>query len=196
VNDAYYALGSVYQEQSKLGEAEANFRKVMGSGKSELAGQAAIALADVYIKQGKSENALTAYNDIVRDYPNLTHLVYPKIGDLFYMQADYARAVEYYRKAAELVSAREMPGMQLKIAEALSAQGKIDDAIEEYLKVGYLYPGDIKLVVKADLRVGALYEEKGNLKEAANIYRKIVGMNVEESKYAQERIDLIKQRNR
>jgi hypothetical protein len=40
--------------------------------------------------------------------------------------------------------------------------------------------------------VAAIYEDKEDFKEALNIYRKIIAMNADEAKYAQERIDYIK----
>jgi len=48
------------------------------------------------------------------------------------------------------------------------------------------------LAVKALLRVAAIYEDKENFKEAASIYKRIISMDVQEAKYAQERIDWIK----
>jgi tetratricopeptide (TPR) repeat protein len=85
-----------------------------------------------------------------------------------------------------------MAALQFKLAEALQAQGSYPDAIEEYLKVTYLYSENNDLAVKALLRVGAIYEDKENFKEAVNIYKRINSMNVEEAKYAKERIDWIK----
>ena len=39
-----------------------------------------------------------------------------------------------------------------------------------------------------------IYEEKNNFTEAVSVYKKIISMNVEESKFAEERVNLIKQR--
>jgi bifunctional ADP-heptose synthase (sugar kinase/adenylyltransferase) len=58
--------------------------------------------------------------------------------------------------------------------------------------VTYLYSENAAFSTKALLRVAQIYEAKENFKEAANIYKRIVSMNVEEAKYAQERIDWIK----
>ncbi len=85
-----------------------------------------------------------------------------------------------------------MADIQFKIAEALQAQASYPDAIEEYLKVTYLYSENNDLAVKALLRVAAIYEDKEDFKEAVNIYKRINSMNVQEAKYAQERIDWIK----
>jgi hypothetical protein len=47
-------------------------------------------------------------------------------------------------------------------------------------------------VVKALLRVAAIYENQGKISEAVNIYKRIISLKVEEGKFAQERIDLMK----
>jgi len=191
VADAYYALASSYEEESKHEEALENFKKVRELGKSDLIGQAAIAMADIYLKQGNSDLALNTYKNTVTEYPGLAHLIYPKMADLFYKTNNYSEAIDFYRRSLEVVPAREMAGVQMKIAEVLEAAGKSEEAIEEYLKVTYLYSEDNNLTVKALLRVAQIYETRENFKEAVNIYRRIIAMNVEETKYARERIDWI-----
>ena len=192
IPDAYYALGSTYEDESRHDEAAANFKKVLELGKQELTGQAAIAIADIYARQEKFDLALSSYKDIARDYPNLVNLTDPKMADLYYKSGDYNQAVVFYRKSLEKSSPKEAPGIQLKIAEVLQAGGKPDLAIEEYLKVTYLYSEDSSLSVKALLRVAEIYEDKQNFKEASNIYQRIISMNTPEAKYARERQEAIK----
>jgi TolA-binding protein len=193
IADAYYALGSSFEEESRHEEAIDNFKKVIELGKTDLSGQAAIVITDIYVKQNKTELALKAYKDIITEYPNLTNLVYPKIARLFYKTNNLAQALDFYRKCLDVVPAKEMVGIQFNIAEVLEAQGNIQEAIEEYLKVTYLYSENNTLAVKALLRVAAIYEGKEDFKEAVNIYKRIISMNTEEAKYAQERIDWIKE---
>ena len=192
VVDAYYALGSSYEEEGKYEEAVENFKKVIGSGSSDLCGQAATAIADIYAKQNKPESARRAFEDILKQYPNLNNLIYPKMAELLFKTGNQNEALDYYRKSLDLVPVKEMPSIQFKIAEVIEAQGSLTQAIEEYLKVTYLYSENSALSIKALLRVAQIYEGKENFKEAAIIYKKIISMNVEEAKYAQERIDWIR----
>ncbi|MGE5197581.1 MAG: tetratricopeptide repeat protein [Deltaproteobacteria bacterium] len=192
VADAYYTLGSICEEESKFDEAEDNFRKVMEQGKSELSGTAAIAIADIQVKQGRFESALNVYKEVVNAYNNLAHLVYPKIAQAYRDMNKYEEALEFYRKSLSIVSAMEMGQIQFQIAETKEAQDKKDEAIEEYLKVTYLYPENNALAVKSLLRIAAIYEDKENFKEAKAVYNRIVTLKVEEAKYAQERLDWIK----
>jgi tetratricopeptide (TPR) repeat protein len=168
-----------------------NFRKVLALRKSDLAGQAALAIADIFAGQNNSEAAFKGYNDIIKGYPNLSGLIYPKIADLYFKNGNFAQAVENYRKSMELIPVREIPGIQFKIGESLQAQGKLDDAIEEYLKITYLYSDNNALVVKSLLRVASIYESKQNFKEAGNVYKRVSMMDVEEAGFAREQLKRI-----
>lgn len=193
IPNAYYALGSIYKEEDKYEEAINNFQKVVEAGKAELSGTASVAIADIYVRQDKDDLALKAYKDILTKYTNLASLVYPKIADIYVKIKDYEQAVAFYRKSQELVPVNEMSNIQFKIAEVRQAQGRPDQAIEEYLKVAYLYSENKELVMKSFLRVAAMYEDRENFKEAVNIYKKAAALDAEESKYAKERIEWIKE---
>jgi TolA-binding protein len=191
VADAYYALGSIQEEQSNYKEAIKSFKRVIELEKADLSGQAAIAIADIYALTSEFDSAVRAYQDTLKDHPGLAHLVYPKMGDLFYKRGNFDEALNFYRKSLDAAPLREMPGIQFKIAEVFQAKGNQPMAIEEYLKVTYLYSEDNSLATRALLRVAAIYEDKENYQEALNIYKRIISMDVEEKKYAQERIEWI-----
>ncbi len=191
IPDTYYALGSIYTQDSKYSEAISNFQKVIEIGKSDLAGQAAIAIADIYARQEKFDLAIDTYKDKVKEYSNLAYLIYPKLGDIFLKLTKYDEALEFYYKSLDLVPVRELAEMHFKIAEIRQTQGKIREAIEEYLKIPYLYSENKDLAVKAFLRVAKVYEEEEKFKEAINIYKKVITMDVPEARYAQERVEII-----
>lgn len=193
VPDAYYAMGASFVEEAKFDEAITNFKKVIEFGKSDLAASAVIAISDIYLKEEKFDMALEAYNSVLPDYQNLAHLIYPKIAEIYSQQGNYAKAAEFFGLSLNLVPARQMGDIQFKIAQAKQAQGLTLEAIEEYLKVSYLYSENNEMTIKALLRVGAIYEDKEDFKEALKIYQRVVSMKAEESKYAAERIDWIKE---
>ncbi|MCK9603942.1 MAG: tetratricopeptide repeat protein [Candidatus Omnitrophica bacterium] len=192
IADAYYALGSIRSEESNYPDAVNNFKKVKELDKTDLGGTATIAIADIYVKQNKLELALDTYRDAVKNYPNLLSLIYPKIADLYYKLANYTDALDFYRKSLEVVPVKEIGEIQFKLADTLQMQGKSEEAIEEYLKVTYLYSQDKGLMTKSLLRIAGLYEDKENFKEASSIYQKIISSGTEEAKYAQERLDWIR----
>lgn len=192
VPDAFYALGTIYAEESNFTEALNNFKKVMGLSRSDLMGQAAIAIADIYVKDNKIDQAVLTYEEILKKYPNLNLLIYPKLADTYVKSGELNKALDYYRRSLEVVPLLEMADIQFKIAEVLQAQGKNMESVQEYLKVNYLYAQSSDLTVKALLRVAKIYEGKEDFKGALNIYQKIISLNVPEAKYARERIDQIK----
>ncbi len=192
VVSAYYALGSTYQEEGKYAEAVDNFKQVMELDSSDLAGTAAIAIADIYVKQERLDLALSTYKEVMQRHNNLAPSIYPKMADIYRRTGDYNEALELYQKSLDLVPLKEMADIQFRIAETKEEQGKSEEAVEEYLKVTYLYAENKALSVRALLRVGSIYENKENFREAMNIYKRVIVMNTQEAKYAQERIDYIK----
>ena len=189
--DAYYILGSIYAEESKFDEAKDFFKKVIESSKSDISGQAATAIADIYLKQNDYDQAVKSYEEVVRNYPHLANIIYPKMAELFYKNGNYEDALRYYTRSLDVVPLREMAEIQFKIAETLQSQGKAQEAVEAYLKVSYMY-SDSEYKVKSLLRVGQIYEDKHDPREAVNIYQKITEMNIPESKFARERIEALK----
>lgn len=191
IADAYYALATICEEESKYDEAITNFNKVIELGKSDLTGTSAIAIADINVKQGQLDRALNLYNEVVNNYNNLAHLIYPKIAEVYRNMNNYEMALEFYRKSLAVVPVRQMAQVQFKIAETKEAKGAKDEAIEEYLKVTYLYSENNQLTIRSLLRIAAINEAKEDFKEALSVYKKITSLNAEEAKYAQERIDWI-----
>ncbi|MDD4941181.1 MAG: tetratricopeptide repeat protein [Candidatus Omnitrophica bacterium] len=189
VLDAHYALGSIYSEEERFAEAQEQFSKVMASGKSDLAAQAAIAVADLLVRQGERDQAVAMYQEKLKDYPDLAHLIYPKIADIRFQQGRYDDAISLYKKALTLVPLRQMADIQFKAAEVFQTQGKTSAAIEEYLKVLYLYSGNKALEVRSLLRVAKIYEDEENIPEAIRVYERIRAMDVPEAKFAAERIE-------
>lgn len=192
VVSAYYALASTYQDESEYQQAIDNLKKVIELDSSDLAAAAAVGIADIYVKQNRPDMALATYKDALSRHANLGYIIYPKIADVYAKIKEYAQALEFYQKSMELVPVKEMSLIQFKIAETKEAQGNTKGAIEDYLKVTYLYSDNSELSVKALLRIGAIYEDQDNFKEALTAYRRVISMNTQEAKYAQERIDWIK----
>lgn len=189
--DAFYVLGSIETEEGRFDDAVGHFKKVIESSSADAAGKAAIAIADIDVKQNRSEAALESYQQVLKEYPNLASLVYPKMADIYFKAGNYKDALSCYRKSLDLVPVKEMAYVQFKIAESLQAQNALGEAIEEYLKVAYLHGQDNSLIVKALLRVAQLYESRDDFREALAVYKKIQEMHIAESGFAQERIDWI-----
>ena len=187
--DAYYALGFIYAEENDYSKAMEFFKKTEAIAEPDLVGQAMIARADILVKQSDFIKALELYQQVIQEYPHLSSIVYPKIAEANYSLGKLEEAIDFYRKAVVSCSPKQAGVFQFRIAECFQEQNRLDEAIEEYLKVSYLYPEDKSLVTKALIRVAQIYEGKKDLRSAKSIYQKIIDMDVQEAKYAKERLD-------
>ena len=70
--------------------------------------------------------------------------------------------------------------------------GDAEQAVAEFLKVKYLYPEITRWSGRAGLRAATLFEGKGRWNDARKIYEELSGTNLEEAKYARERLEWMK----
>ena len=106
----------------------------------------------------------------------------------------YKEAIAALEKALKEEGPEANPEIQFDVAEVLEELESIQDAMEAYLKVSYLYPDDKTWVVKALLRVARIYENKENWTELKKILVKISTYDVPEAKYAQEKLTWLKEK--
>jgi len=192
VADGYYALGLLDQEEGDLDSALENFKKAIRFGSKNIKSQANIAIADILVEQGNPDEAEAVYREAIDDSPALAGLIYPKLSHIYEQRDDFEGAIHLYRQALALASMKEAPKLQFKIARAYENKGDYGQAVEEYLKIPYLYPADSRLVIKAYLSSAQIYENQENWPGALDIYAKVASMDAEEAKYAREKLEWIK----
>ncbi|MFH1577728.1 MAG: tetratricopeptide repeat protein [Candidatus Omnitrophota bacterium] len=193
LSDAYYALGLLDSEEGHLDTAIKNFQKVIEIGSNDIRTQASIAIADIFLKQEKFDQAEANYQEAIKNSPALAGLIYPKISLIYEKKGDFNQAIKFYHKAMPLISIKEAANLQFKIARTFERSGDYDQAVEEYLKIPYLYTADPRLVVKAYLNGAQIYENHNDFLKAKDIYLKVAAMDIEEAKYARERLLWIKE---
>ena len=96
------------------------------------------------------------------------------------------------RKALGTGPADDNPQILYEIGECLEAEGSLTEAQAEYLKIPELYPESTFWAIRADLSAAKILERLGRTKDALGLYEKLAALDVEESKYAKERIGIIK----
>ena len=190
--DAFYLLGLMNGDEDRFAQAQDDLRLAIKQGGPELKRQAAIELADIYNRQGKTQDALNAYKDILDESPDLASLLYPKIAEGYYKAQDYEQAKVFYQKSLSLLSGDDALKAEFDLAEVLEAEGETDEAVAEYLKVADAAEKNTKLSVRALLRAANIYEDKDNFKEAAILYNRVIDKKTEEASFARERIDWIR----
>jgi len=195
IADAFYVLGLIFSDENKFEQAVNNFRMAIKLGRANLRVQAAVALADIYIREGKPEEALVQYNEIIKDTPELGKSLFPWIAQAYYKVGNYAEAKILYFKSLEVATPAQVADIRFSLAEVLEANSEFEAAIQQYLMAADLYMQTPQLFVRSLLRVAKLYEDKENFKEALKIYKRIIekAPSVLEAGYVQERIDWIRE---
>jgi TolA-binding protein len=190
--DAFYAIGLTFSDENKFDQAADNFKMAIKFGKADLRAQAAMALADISSRQGRPEDALVQYKEIIKNNPDLGNLLFSRVAGVYYEVGDYEEAKKFYSQCLETADPKDVPGLRFKLAEVLEAKSEFDAAIQQYLMIADLDPQDSQLFGRSLLRAAKLYEDKENFKEALKIYKLIIQKGAQEGKFAQERIDWIK----
>jgi TolA-binding protein len=195
-DQARYLLGLTFKNERRYDEALNEFKAILAKQKSNTAVDASLAVADILSETAKPEEAASIYQEIVAQHPEAARDAYVKLGDLYRKGSYFDKSIEAYQKAFNLASDSsqiENSQIQFKLAEAIEGGKDFNRAIETYLKIPYLYPRDTRWVVKSYLRVARIFEDKENWEEAKKIYEKISQENVEEAKFAVERLEWIKE---
>ena len=148
-----------------------------------------------HLNEGKSEEALKKFEEVISKFPEseLKSSVFRKMAALKKASRDYDSAVLYLRKALTGEKNELNAQAQYEIAEYLEEKGDIEGALEEYLKVPYLYSkSDSFWAVRAQLKSALAFERLNRIEEAKRIYEKLVSLNVEESEFAKKRLEWLK----
>jgi len=163
---AEYAIADCLYNLGEEEEAVLKFKTLRSKySESKIAAEAMFRLGEYYLKQNDLNLASRYLSSLIQDYPN---------SDLL----PFAR--------------QSLANISLRVANSLEEQGKFQEAIEEYSKIAKVNNQDKDISVKALLRVAQIYEDKGDFNAAAKNYNKIVIMDVQESKFAKERLGWIK----
>jgi TolA-binding protein len=162
--------------------------------KSYLLADAYYALGLIFTEGGQSQEARDNFKKAMDlNKPDVKAKAAVALAGIFFKTGDYESSLGYYRKGLEGAAAQDLAGLHLKIAEILEAQGKPDEAIEEYLEAAGSSGEDNNLTVSALLRLGQIYEDRGDSAEALDTYNRLLKMDVQQSKYAEERISRIRE---
>lgn len=154
-------------------------------------------MAMIYAQEGRWDKAITEYKKLLTLDPT-DYSIHNMLGDVYSKKEEDALAYQAYITAAEAYSkqglsdkaviiykkigklnsdnlpeADKQKQVMIKrntIAEKLIEEGNVDKAIEEYKEILKINPANFETYQK----IGELYTQKGDHKEALNYYKKIV----------------------
>lgn len=159
---AQFTLGSVYLEQNRYQEALEPIN--VGLRTAPQAAFGYVLFGDAYAGLGDPARALNAYGvAIMRGASGLE--VHGKIAKLHEEEKNWAMAEEAHRKS--LACQPDSWEAQYNVAQMMSRQAKIPEAIEEFQKALALDPRSFL----THCNLGHLYETQGNLTQALVHYR-------------------------
>ncbi len=135
-----------------------------------------------YEKEGRFQEALDSFKKVELNKAG----AYPKIAEGYRALANLKEAIFYYRLALD-EKKTDSDRLRFGLAECLEESGQAEEAVGIYASID----GDRSLMVKGLLRSAKICENNGKGKEAINFYQKVADLNMEESRFAKERIEAI-----
>ncbi|MCK5014131.1 MAG: tetratricopeptide repeat protein [Candidatus Omnitrophica bacterium] len=189
-----YELGRAYQSKEEYDRAVNAFKLIDNTRNPQLHAKAKLAIADIFSRDLDPDSSIETYQNIIDTSPKYKRDAHIKIAEVQKKAKNYTEAISAYKKALESDvknSEHSNAELQFLIADAYQLFNKNDQAIDEYLKISYLYPSDVSWGIKAHLRMARIFEDNEQWNEAKITYEKIIKFEADESKFAQERLDWI-----
>ncbi len=190
-DDAIYWIGQAFVEQERVSEAVEQFGALIEQYPgSALVPEVVLAMGALYDAEGRDADARQQWEWVIDRYPQTQFqaLACQRITEQLRRKGDYVGAVVYLEKAMSAATPEFGAQLQYVLAECHQEMGSLDQALQEYLKVDYLYPENAYWSRRARLKAAQICEAKQLWEQARGIYERLAREPVEEARYAQERL--------
>jgi len=114
------------------------------------------------------------------------------LGDISRKEKGFKDAIKYYRDALDGRRGDFNADIQYTIGQLYEELEDFDNAVAEYMKVGYIYPDSTRVVAVSQLDCARIFEKQKKWQEAERLYKKVSMMDAEKSTYAKERLGWIR----
>ena len=95
------------------------------------------------------------------------------LGEIRFLSGNPSSAIEPLVEASEMGSSAEGLKAFSTLGRAQEAANRPEEALETYLRIGYLYPLETSEVARSLFRAGQILEAQGNTARARAVYQKI-----------------------
>ena len=131
-------------------------------------------LAHVYLKQGRTEEAISIYQNAITDNPQLPIWAYNELGHALVQQARVNEAITIYEKAIELYP--DNFRLYLQIAPLYTQTSNLDSAIKSYQQAIYqnAIADNPQLPIWVYNQLGNALSKNERVNEAIAIYEKAI----------------------
>lgn len=184
LNDCLYSLGKIEEALSGFEAMRANYPASEAS-----VSLALLKLAGHYVQENKLDLSKGYLLDLINSHPEPAILdeAYQRIAKVCKAMGSLKEAISYYRLGLK-GSQGDFPQRQFQLAEYLEEAGEFQEAIGLYSGIA----GDSALLAKGLLRCANISENSEDWQSALRFYKRVAELNVPESKFAKERIEMIK----
>lgn len=192
----YFELARLFQIQGDIEQAMQYYQKLKREHHEVLFWKTQLVMADILYQTSRVSEAVNILKEMITQQHPFTRDVYWKLGQCYALLNNIDDAKLSYTRALWALpgeSTLKDEEIHFYLADFLEGHQRTDEAIHEYSVITTKYAQQTALIVKAYLRMARLYEHQENWEKALNIYQKIVNMNIDASKFAQERIEAIHQ---
>jgi len=192
----YYELGQAYQAKKEYDQAINVFKNIRLASAPQLHAKARLAIAEIFSKEFNPDSAIETYENIIDTSPEFRRDAYVKMAEVYKASEEYEKVIESYNNALSAdqgMSEIESAQLQFFIGDIYEFLNQNDRAMEAYFKIPYVYTESSVWAVKAYLRIARIFEDKENWTKAKSVYKKILDLNIVESKFAQERMEWIEE---
>jgi len=193
IDQIHYEMGQAYEIQGLYDLALAQYKQISRQD-GVLSSKVKLAIAGIFAKEFDTTKAVAAYESIADSSAELARESYLRIAQLYRNNQSYTNEIECYQKALKTVVGKggvSNAELQFDIADTYEIMGNLDEAVGAYLKIPSLYSDQLSWITKAYLRVAKIFEDRKDWAGASVTYQKMIQLNTEESKFAQERLDWI-----
>ncbi len=190
----FYELGQAHQAKGEYSDALNFYQQIDNLAGGDLYARARLAIADIFAQELDTASAIATYRNIIAASSEFQRDAWGQLAEIYKKNGEYEKAIMAYQSALSAspgLGEWKDVALQFAIGDAYELLNKRDKALEEYLKISYLYPQETPWIVKAYLHVGRIFEDDEKWDEAKKIYQKITQLKTDELKFAQERVDWI-----
>lgn len=177
IHSIVYYIGRIYTEKQEYDNARIRFRNVVLSGHPEFAPLANFGIAQTQFAEGKFEDAIKTYQEVIDTYPETKSAeeAHFYIGWAFDKLKKYDEAIIQLEGAIEKYPHNEdTQNNQFYVAQIYYKKKDMDGAIQAYRKVADNSTFDYDTRRSAQYWIGKIYEETGDVNQAVTEYQKLL----------------------
>lgn len=195
--DVKFWFAEYYRAKKEYGRARDYYTSILNEHPGDETGEEALyAIGLTYAEEGMPGQAAASFEELGRRFPGsaVARTAYRKMAHLRKDEKDLDGAIASLARALTSDNDETNAQVQYEIAECYELKGDAVRAVEEYLKVPYLYAKGTFWSVRAQLKCAQLLERLERYDEARKMYEKLSAMDIEESQFAKQRLEWLKWR--